>query len=262
MLDSAADAAGDVDFRADGDAGLANLQVVLAEAGIHSGTAGTYLAMQFLGKLAEQVEALLAAHAIATGHDDGRALQVVLGFLHMALDNFYDVVRLGDEFGHVFVDNLATIIFGHLFGLHHTAAHGGHLRPVVGIDDGSHDVAAESGTDLVEQALVVLAGLLVVVVTDFQRRTVGRQAACKRRADARTEVAADDGGAHQADLRLLLLEEVDQDAGMGLRGVGIEALGIKDVEFVHAVGQDILLHLSGNAVSGGNSLELDAQLVG
>ena len=48
----------------------------------------------------------------------------------------------------------------------------------------------------------------------------------------------------------------------GLGGVGVEALGIEDVEFVHAIGEDVLLHLARDAVTGSDSLKLYAQFVG
>ena len=134
----------------------------------------------------------------------------------MALDDAHHVVGLRHELGNVFINDFAIVVFCHLLGLHHAAAHGGHLRTVVGVDNRGHDVAAESGTDLVEQAFVVLARLLVVVVADFERGAVGGKAAGERRADARPEVAADHRCAHEADLRLFLLEEVYENARVRL----------------------------------------------
>ena len=64
---------------------------------------------------------------------------------------------------------------------------------------------------------------------------VGGKSAMERGTYAGSEVASDDGGTHQADLRLLFLEEIDKYAGVGLCGVGIESFGIEDVELIYSV---------------------------
>lgn len=69
---------------------------------------------------------------------------------------------------------------GFLF-LHHALADGRHLRTVIGIDDRRDDVAAESGTDLIEQILVDLTRLILGMRADFEARAVGRQTAVQRR---------------------------------------------------------------------------------
>ena len=217
--------------------------------------------MEHLGELEEHVEALFAAHAIAAGDDDGGALEVVLGGLHMVVEHFHHESFLADVLAHLGIDDLflASAFVDSL--LHDAAAHGRHLGTVVGVDDGGHDVAAESGTDLVEQVLIGLAALLVLVGADFELRAVGGEAAGEARGDARTEVAADDRGAHQADLRLLLLEEVHHDVGVGSRGVGEELGGIEDEEFVDAVRQHLLLDFALDAGADGDGVQLHAEFI-
>ena len=214
MLDLSADAAGDVHLRVYGDARLTDLSVGVAEARIDGGTRGTDFAMEHLGEFEQHVEAFFRAHAITASHHDGRAFQVVLGGLHMVVEDLDDVSLRRDIFRHLGIDHF---VFGLAFidsFLHHARAHRGHLRTMLRIDDGSHDIATESGTNLIEQVVVVLLRLDVVEVADFELGAVGGEAAGQRGADARTEVATDDGGAHQADLRLFLLEEVDEDIGV------------------------------------------------
>ena len=132
---------------------------------------------------------------------------------------------------------------------------------MVGVDDGGHDVAAEGGTDLVEQVLVHLAAFLVLVGANLELRAVGREAAGEARRDTRAEVAADDGGAHEANLWLLLLEEVHHDVGVGSRGVGEQLGGVEDEEFVNAVGQDLLLDFALDAGANGYGVKLHAEFI-
>ena len=56
---------------------------------INSGTASTYLTMQYLGQLEQQVKIFLAAHAIATSNHNRSTLQVMLGSLHVVVEHFY-----------------------------------------------------------------------------------------------------------------------------------------------------------------------------
>ena len=86
---------------------------------------------------------------------------------------------------------------------------------MVRVHDGRHDVAAESGPDLIQEVLVGFPGLDIVEIADLQLGAVGGEAAGQGRGHARTQVPADDGRAHQADLRLLFLEKVYKDVSMG-----------------------------------------------
>ena len=133
---------------------------------------------------------------------------------------------------------------------------------MVGIDNRCHDVATEGGTNLIEQVVVVKLCLGIVVGTNLQFGAVGGQSAGERRRHARTEVATDDGGTHQTNLRLLLLEEVDEDVGVRCRRIGEESLAVEDEEFVNAVGQYLLFHLPLDARTGHHGMQFDTQLIG
>ena len=108
----------------------------------------------------------------------------------------------------------------------------------------------------------MLLGLDIVEGADFQLGAVGGKAAGQGRGHARAQVTADDGRAHQADLRLLLLEQVHEDVGMRGGGIREEFLAVKDEEFVHAIREDLVFHLALDAGTGDDGVQLDAQLIG
>ena len=180
----------------------------------------------------------------------------------MAVEHLDDIVLCRHILGHLRIDHLALGLALIESLLHHARTHRGHLRAVLRIDDRGDDVATEGGTNLIEESIIVLSGLAVVEVADLQFGTVGGQSARQRRRHARSQVASDDRGAHQGDLRLLLLEEVDQDVGMGSGGVGEETLAVEDKQFVHTIRQDLLLDLSLDVLSGHDGVELHALLIG
>ena len=218
--------------------------------------------MEHLGELEEHVEALLRAHAVATTDHDGGTLEVVLGGLHMVVEHLDDKSLGADILAHLGIDHF--LLAGTLVErfLHDAATHSGHLRTVVGVDDGGYEVAAESGTYLVEQILIGLAALFVLVGTNLQLRAVGGETAGEARRDTRTQVASNDGGTHEANLRLLLLEEVHHDVGMRSRGVGEKLGGVEDKEFVDTVRQHLLLDFTLDAGANHDGVEFHTQLVG
>ena len=63
-------------------------------------------------------------------------------------------------------------------------------------------------------------------------------------------------------MRLLLFEEVDQDVGVGSRGVGEESLAVEDKQFVDAIGQNLVFHLSLDAGAGNNGVQFHTQFIG
>ena len=215
MLDLARDTASDVQLGTHGDTGLANLALMLGEAGIDCSARCAHLAAEHVGQFVEHLEVLLAAHAVATGHDDVGALDVHLALLNLTVDDFHHEAGRVDILVGVQVDDLALVVGVKNFLLHHTLTHGSHLGTALGVDDGGDDVAAEGGTDLVQQVLVLLALGCVGVVTDLQRGAVGGQAAVQARGNAGTQVTADGGGAHEAHLRLNFLEQGGNHAAVG-----------------------------------------------
>ena len=108
VLDLSADTAGNVYLGMYGHTRLADLAVMVYPTGIDSRTASAYLAMKLLGKLEQQVKTFLAAHAIATSHNNRRALEVVLGCLYMTVKNFHDISRLRHIVIHIGIYDLAS----------------------------------------------------------------------------------------------------------------------------------------------------------
>jgi hypothetical protein len=155
----------------------------------------------------------------------------------VAVDDFNHEVGVGHVVLGGEVDDLALVVgVEHLF-LHHAFAYCCHLGAAVGVDDSGYDIAAECGADLIEQVGVFLACLGVFVVADFKRGAVGGETAVEARAHAGAEVAAYAGGAHKAYLRLNLAEEVDEDCGVRIGGVGVETDVFHLIHYVGAVGE-------------------------
>ena len=190
VLDSTRDAAADHEGGTHRDAGLSDLALVLAVAEVDCRAASADRAAQHGRQVVEQLEVLLRADAGAAAYDDARALQVDGG--HPA-DDLDDLDRYLDAFQVRWMsDDLHCPFPVHLFPvprLHYALAHRRHLRPVARVDDRGDDVAAERGTDLVEDVRERLLRLLVLEVADLQVRAVGREAAAERRGDGRREVA-------------------------------------------------------------------------
>jgi len=132
---------------------------------------------------------------------------------------------------------------------------------VVGVDDGGHDVTAESGTNLIEKVGIVFARFGVGVVADFEGCTVGGETAVEAGRNAGTEVAADAGGAHEADLRFNFLEEVDKDGCVGIGGIGIEAFVLNLVNGVDSVGEELFFDVV-EFVAYNDGFEFDTEFVG
>ena len=262
MLNGTADAASDIHFGTDGDACLTNLQVVVGKACIHGSTAGTHFCMKYFGEFIQLVKAFLRADAIASSHNDRSAFQVVLGCLDVTVEHLGDVLCLGNELRYIFHDDLALVVLVEYLCLHHAAANSRHLRSVLGIDDGSHDVSTEGGSYLIQQVLVRLTILLVLMRTNLKAGAVRGESAMQSRRDARTEVATYDVSSHQANLRFLLLEEVDEDCRVRLARIGSEAFCIEDMEFIDAIRKYLSLHFSHDSAAGSNGFELYAKRIG
>ena len=181
---------------------------------VNSGTACTYFGVKFLCQAEQQVEVFFRTYSVTTGNDDRRAFQVVLRFFYVAFDYFNHIVCVGYVLLHVVADHFSLISRRNDFFLHHAFANGCHLWAVFGVDDGCNDVTAECRTDLVQQVLINFSFFLIFVVTDFKGCTVGSQTAGQSRRNTRAEVTADNGSAHQTDLRLFFFEEVYEDGSV------------------------------------------------
>ena len=208
---------------------------MVGKAGVHGGAAGAHLGAQHVGKLEHQIEVLLRTHAVTAGDDDARALDVDLALRNLAVEDPHRQIGVLHELLPVDLLHLAGARHGGVLAAHDAFADGSHLGTVVGIDDRGDDVAAESGTDLVKQVLILLAGLGVLVVADHQLRAVGRKTAVEGRRYARGEVAAVAGRAEQRDLGVLLFDQAAHDGRMGQRAERCEDLVVGDPDGVGAV---------------------------
>ena len=90
------------------DTCLSHLTVMVDPTCVNSSTTGTDLAMELLGQLEQQVKAFLAAHAIATSHDNRRALEVVLCRLDMAIQHLNNIGRLRNILVNIGINDLAS----------------------------------------------------------------------------------------------------------------------------------------------------------
>ena len=106
-----------------------------------------------------------------------------------------------------------------------------HLRPVVGRNDGRHDVAAEGRTGLVQ-----VAGLGV----DIEHRAVGGEAGIELRGDLGNERTADRGRAGEDDLGLVERCERGQDGAVGIVVKILERRVVGNVDDIGAVGDQVL----------------------
>ena len=253
--------AGNIELGVDGNTGLPNLPVVVGKAGIDSGTRGTYLSADSIGQVEEQFEVLFRAYAITAGYDDGRRLDVDFRFLHLTVDNRNDEVGIGDIFRDIEFHDFAFMGRVKNLFLHHTLAHGGHLRTALGIDNRCHDISAESGTYLIEQVFVGLRLFLVFKCSDFERSTVGRETAVQGRRYAGTEVATYAGGTHEAHLGFLLTEKIDEHRSMGLRGIGVETGVVSQIKGIDAIGEYLGSYLV-ELMSDDERFEFAVELIG
>ena len=176
----------------------------------------------------------------------------------MTLDNLHGQVAVLDIALPVDELHLAGCRLCGVLLAHDTLADGSHLRTVVRVDDGGDDVAAEGGTNLVEQVLVLLAALGVAVVADDQLRTIGRQTAVQRRRHARGEVAADARGAEEHNLGFLLLNQAAHDGRVGQRAERGQLLVVGHPYGVGAIAGQLLLH-AGKILADNDRLELHAE---
>ena len=157
----------------DGEPRLTYLSVVVCPAGIHCRTTCTYLTMKLFGELKEQVEAFFAAYAITSGNYYGCTLQVVLRRFHVSLNDLHDIALGRHIVCNIGIDCFAGMVCIEYLTLHHSFTYSSHLGTVVGIDDGADDVSSESGSNLIEQVLIVLPCFAVVIVANLELGAVG-----------------------------------------------------------------------------------------
>ena len=216
MLNGTTDAASNVDLRTNGDSRLTNLQVMIGKAGIDSGTTCAHLCMEYFCQFIELGKAFSRTYAITAGNDDASTFEVILGGLHMTIEHLSNIFRFRHELSHILDDDLTLIIGIKHLCLHDTTADSSHLGTILGVDNSCHDVTSKCGTNLIKEILIGLARSLILMRTNLQCRTIGRQTAVQGTADTRSKVTTNHIGTHQADLRLFLLEQIHEHCRMRL----------------------------------------------
>ena len=99
----------------------------------------------------------------------------------MTLNHAHSQVSLTYIVGYLMLYYLTLIVCLENLILHDTLTYGRHLGTVVGIHDGGNDVAAECRTDLIEQVLINLTGLLVLILTYLKVGAVSSKSATQGR---------------------------------------------------------------------------------
>jgi len=134
------------------------------------------------------------------------------------------------------------------------------LRTAFGVNDCGHDIASESGPDLIEQIDVFLACLGVSIVAYFKGCAIRSQTAVESGGNSRTEVAAYRCGTHERNSGLNLLKEIDENRGMGEGSIGIKARILEFVDSIHSIRENLLFYIL-KIVASHYSLKFDAELV-
>ena len=231
VLDSAGDAAGNIQLGADGLAGLANLMGVGDPASVNGSTGGADNAAQSISqRLDGGLEALGAAQATAAGHDDVGAFQVDLLALFLdGLQNLDADLVSGEG---VIVDfDLAGAGEVRLHLLVHAGTAGAQLGEGEGAKDGGHQVAAEGGTS---------PGNTASLFVDVQRGAVSGQAGLQTAGHTGAKVAAQRGSAHQHGIGAVLLDSVHDGSGVSVGAVVIIDFVVHDDDLVGAIGEGFL----------------------
>ena len=134
------------------------------------------------------LEAFLAANTAATGDEHLRVGDIDFALVNLHILDHTDEELALVEFG--FEGDDVTLAVGVAFHLlHHTRTHGGHLRTMFRTHDGSHQVAAESGTG--HHQLTLFGNL--------QTGTVGGKTSGETGSQTGTEVTTDGGSANHQD---------------------------------------------------------------
>ena len=277
MLDGTGDAQCNVDAGMHGLAGLTDLMVGRQPALISDGAGSTDNTAQSLSQLLGQLDALLGVSGDAAAHgDDNVGTDQVNELLGALLDVEHlnmDVVR-GQSGSDVLDDDLVSTGLVERLHLHDAGADGGHLRAEARADDGSHQVAAESGAGHLQVGVLLKLGVvhinvgggaqevLVLLDIDVQMGAVGGQTGVQTGCAAGAEVAAQVGRTDQHDLGLLVHDEVAQRLGIAIGGVVLQQGAVDVVNAVSAVAAQRLEVSLGQAAAHDNACQLNAQVIG
>ena len=97
MLNGAGDAGGNIKFGAHGLASLSNLMIVFDPTCIHTGTAGTDYAAEFISKLFDQFKTLWPAKSAAARYDDVVRIQTWIPKIKNSSLDFAHKLYVGDK---------------------------------------------------------------------------------------------------------------------------------------------------------------------
>ncbi len=230
VLDSAGDADGDVEFRANRLTGLADLVQVGNPACVDGCAGSADACVEFLCESPDHVEFFGASETAAAGNDDfgfgevdvGAALGDGLDALHAARHGG-KVDRNGNDF--------ALFVIGDTVFLEDIGADGRHLRTMIGAGDGRHDIAAESGACLEQVALFGI---------EVELRAVGRQARVEDGSDGRREGATDCRGAEEDGLGSEIADGLAESGGLVIVLVVGELRGVQGIDLLGAVVEQFL----------------------
>ena len=96
------------------------------------------------------------------------------------LNDTYSKVSILNHWLPLNLANLASSRCRQSLLTHNTLTHGSHLWAALGVDDGGDDVTTKGGTNLVEEAVVLLAALSILMLADDKLCAVGSKAAVER----------------------------------------------------------------------------------
>src|SRR6266581_260883 len=252
VLDRPAYPAGDIYLGADGLAGLPHLPLRGHPAGIYRAPRRADHTAKLVGQFLEHGEVVLPHHPPAAADDELGAGDIDLVFPLFVAHHFQDLDQ-DVLFGYrtALPDDLAASPHSPLGHGHDVGADGGHLGTEMVAHDGGHDVAAEGGAGLHQVSLVV----------DAEPGAVRGEAGLEDGGDRPRQVAAESGGPHQDDLRLVLLHQVADRLQVALGPVMAKDRGVDQVGLFGAVLERLAAEVL-DVVADHHGGQLDAEIAG
>ena len=229
VLDGAGDAAGDVQSRPDGLAGLADLVRVGQPARVDERAGAADGGAEGVREVADDLEPFRGTDTAAAGDDDLRAFEVD-GLIADLVDDFDDL-RADIFLRHmdVFPDD-GRMAFDGLALAEHAGTDRAHLGPVLRTLDLRHQVAADGGTGPED-----VAGLFI----DVELGAVRGQAGPEPAGDTGAEVPPVGRGADEDAGGRVFRDEFDQCGGVGIGRVVLKFGAFRDDDAVGSVFVDL-----------------------
>ena len=273
MLHLTRNATSDVEFGTNCNAGLTNLTLVLGESSVNGCTRCANFAAEEVCEFVENLEILLAAHAVAASNDYRCGFEVDFGFFDFTADDFHHEVNVGERLLEVKRLDFALVVGVVNLFLHHAFAYCCHLRTCVEIYDSGDDVAAKCRTNLQQEVLVRglggnkfagfgrLGNFFLQVIADLEARAVGCKTAFQCRSHAGSQIPAHRRRAKEDDLRLLLTDDVANNLLMRNCLIRSEFGIVANVDYVNAILENLLANV-GDVLVDCNGLQLASEFIG